>query len=195
VALGCATAACTTVVVPPLSPAHPLPVFILDHGRHASLVVSRDDGTVVRYSYGDWRYYARRQTGVLRGSSAIFWPTRAGLGRRALGGPPDTAAVRLHVRVGIEHLHTVMVGAEAIRRLTGRLDSLFAANAASHVYNAAYDLDFVSHPRAYWAFNNSNQVVARWLRELGATVRGAALVSRWRVEHPHTRGLTAREQE
>ena len=177
-------AACTTVVIPPAAPLEPRPVFLLDHGRHASVVLPASDSTLVRYSYGDWKYYAQRKTGVIEGSTAVLWPTRAALGRRELAGPPDAATVRQQVRVGIEHLHEVTAASDEIGRLRLYLDSIFEANIESHLYNSAYDLDFVHHPRSYWVLHSSNQVVARWLRELGCTVRGPALFSRWRLEPP-----------
>lgn len=176
--------ACATVVVPPVGPNEPRPVFLLDHGRHASLALPGRDGGVVRYSYGDWRYYARAKTGVLEASTAVLWPTRAGLGRRVLPGPPAAAAIRRHVKVWIEHLYELIVGLQEIEGLRARLDSIYEANLETGIYNSAYDLEFVHHPRSYWAFHNSNQLIAVWLRELGCEVRGPALFSKWKVEPP-----------
>jgi hypothetical protein len=175
---------CTTLVIPPAAPTDPRPVFLLDHGRHASLVLPADDSTVVRYSYGDWQYYARRETGVIEASTAVLWPTRAGLGRREHAGPPDSATVERRIRVGIERLHQIATAADDIRRLRLHLDSIFEANVGSRIYNSAYDLEFVHHPRAYWVFHSSNQVVAQWLAQLGCSVHGLALFSRWRVQPP-----------
>ena len=173
---------CTTVVVPPVDPNVPRPVFLLDHGRHASLVLPRADGRIVRYSYGDWRYYAQVKTGVFRGSAAILWPTQAALGRRELPGPLEEAAVRRNVRVWSEQLYELIVDSVAIEALRVRLDSIYEANLESRIYNSAYDLEFVHHPRAYWVFHNSNQVVARWLEQLGCRVSGLALFSRWKLK-------------
>lgn len=173
---------CTTVVVPPVAPNAPRPVFLLDHGRHASLALPRGDGGMVRYSYGDWRYYAQVKTGFLRGSAAILWPTQAALGRRELPGPLEAAAVRRNVRVWSEQLYELIVDSLAIEALRFKLDSIYEANLESRIYNSAYDLEFVHHPRAYWAFHNSNQVVAGWLEELGCRVSGLALFSRWKLK-------------
>ncbi|UCC47674.1 MAG: hypothetical protein JSV41_09265 [Gemmatimonadota bacterium] len=179
--------ACTTTVVPPIAPNEPRPVFLLDHGRHASLAVPREDGGIVRYSYGDWRYYAQVRTSVFQGSAAILWPTRAALGRRELPGPPEAAAVRRNVRVLSEQLYELIVDSLAIEVLRSRLDSIYDANIKTRIYNSAYDLEFVHHPRAYWVFHNSNQVVAGWLKQLGCQVRGLALFSKWKVKPPSER--------
>lgn len=178
--------ACTAVIEPPPAPAEPQSVFVLDHGRHSSLVLPGESGGLVRYSYGDWSWYALDETGLFRGSSAVLWPTLAGFGRRELAasraGPVTADVVRAAVRVGIEHLHEVVVDARDASALRRRLDALFHAADSTLVYNEGYDLEFVHHPETYWAFRNSNQMVARWLERLGCRVRGPALLSRWRVE-------------
>lgn len=183
------TQACTTVIVPPAAPAEPRPVFLLDHGRHASLVLPRGDDGMVRYSYGDWEYYARIRRGSGEASGALFLPTRAGFGRRELPGLPGAAAVRRGVRVRIERLYRVIVDAQKIERLRAHLDSIYEARIETKIYNASYDLEFVHHPTAYWALNNSNQAVAAWLRELQCQVRGPAIFSDWKVESRRGRAM------
>lgn len=174
------TQACTTIIEPPQAPPDPSPVFLVDHGRHASLVLPVGDDGMVRYAYGDWDYYARVRTGVGDAATALFWPTQAGLGRRALSGLPGASGVRRQVR-GIVSLHRLIVDSEKVERLRARLDSIYAANIETRIYNSRYDLEFVHHPAVYWALNNSNQVVAGWLLELGCRVVGAALFSDWEV--------------
>ncbi len=176
--------ACTTVVIPPPEASEPLPVLLLDHGHHASLAVPGPDGGVVRYAYGDWSYYGSRKTNIFVAAAAVLWPTRSGLGRRQLPGPPSAIGVTRQLKVWVEHTYTLVVEAWSVARLTARLDSIFAANLETRLYNPAYDLEFVHHPDPYWALHNSNQVVAAWLTELGCRVRGAALFSKWEVESP-----------
>ncbi|UCC81827.1 MAG: hypothetical protein JSW46_12545 [Gemmatimonadota bacterium] len=159
-------------------------MFLLDHGRHASLVLPGRDGGVVRYAYGDWRYYAQREMGVSEASAAVLWPTRAGLGRRQLRGPSAAASVRRQLGVWVEGLYEVIVDAGRIEALLIRLDSVHEANLETRIYNAAYDLEFVHHPSVYWALHNSNEVVAVWLKELGCRVRRPVIFSNWTVEPP-----------
>lgn len=177
------TQACTNIIVPPVAPAEPLPVFLIDHGRHASLILPLGDDGMVRYSYGEWDYYALVNTGIDEASAAVLWPTQAGLGRRELPGLPGASAVRRQLP-GIEQLHRVIVESGKIERLRAYLDSIYEANIGTLNYNSAYDLEFVHHPRAYWAFHNSNQVVAAWLESLGCLVRGAAIFSKWALKPP-----------
>jgi hypothetical protein len=169
----------TTVVTPPDAPADPLPVFLLDHGRHTSLVLPAPDGTITRYAYGDWRFYAERETGLGRALAAILWPTEAALGRRDLPGPATAEAVRAQVRVYVQELHTLDVEAGRAFALRGKLDALFEEG---RVLEAPYvDLSFVAHPRRYTLRHNSNTVIADWLTELGAEVSRRPIWAGWRV--------------
>lgn len=172
------TAACTNVIVPPAEPLSPQAVYILDHGRHASLVLPAADSGLVRYAFGDWKYYAEAKTGVAETSAAALVPTASGLGRRQLPEPPTEEGIRAAMRVGLEDVHEVIVDRLAMARLRDVLDSIFYANQESLIYNRGYDLEFVRHPRRYTVFRNSNWMVIDWLRQLGCRVSGLLLMSR-----------------
>lgn len=174
---------CTTTVQPPADPANPAPVFILDHGRHTSLVVSTPEGGLVRYAYGDWRYYAERRTTFLRAVAALFWTTRGALGRRELEGPVTGEQVRNAVPLVIDSLYQLDVDRDRIEALRARLDAVFDA-ADRELYSPDTFLIFVEHPRSYTLRHNSNRVIADWLQELGCEVRGQRLLARWRIEDP-----------
>ena len=172
---------CANTVFPPQHATDPVQVGILDHGQHTSLIVEIPGAGMRRYSYGDWQWYALRQTGPLEGTSALFWPSEAALGRKDLPGPFSPTAVALEVRVPIEHALYLTVDAHAVRGLTGRLDRIYDANFAERIDNEAYDLVFVPYPEPYWIFHNSNQVVAGWLEQLQCRVAGPALFAVWRL--------------
>lgn len=183
-------AACTTVIHPPASPADPVEVYLLDHGRTPSLVLpvlaaTGDSATVadgmLRYAYGDWRWYALERKTSGHGVAALLWPTLGALGRQALAGPPGEAAVRAGVEVEIETLHPLTVEAAEVAALAARLDALFRGALETRVEAPGSGLSFVHHPEPYTFLHSSNRVVAEWLRELGCRVRGTALLSRWRL--------------
>lgn len=177
----CLFPGCTTIVIPPLGPADPRPVFLLDHGRHSSLVVPRAEGGLVRYSYGDWEWYALVHTGPAQGTRAVFGPTPATLGRRELPGLANESNVRKTVLVPIEALFTVNVDASRIERLRRELDDIYRSQLSKLVYNPLYDLEFVPHPKPYSLNHNSNRVVADWLKELGCQVDSSPIFSRWTI--------------
>jgi hypothetical protein len=190
-----ATVACTNVIVPPRDPLQPRPVFVLDHGRHASLVLPASDSVLVRYAYGDWDYYAKAETGVGEASAAVLLPTAAGLGRRALAEPATEDGVRSALRVGVEAVYEVIVDSAAAGRLLEVLDSIFDADRESLFYNRGYDLEFVRHPRRYTIFRNSNWMVADWLRQLGCRVSGLLLFSKWKLDTPSPLPAAAGERD
>ncbi|HEX2164330.1 MAG TPA: hypothetical protein VHM02_10305 [Thermoanaerobaculia bacterium] len=177
--------ACTTTIEPPATPSDPVAVYLLDHGRTPSLVLPVDDAGgepgMLRYAYGDWRWYALEQKSSGQGVAALLWPTRGALGREAIPGPPGEAAVRAGVEVPIETLHPVLVGAAEVAALAARLDALFESEIDTLVEAPGSGLSFVHHPEPYTFLHSSNRAVAGWLRELGCRVRGTALWSSWRV--------------
>lgn len=174
---------CAATLEPSGRVADPRPVFLLDHGRHSTLVLTTPEGNLVRYAYGDWDYYARNRTGPWRGSGAVLWPTEAALGRRELTGDATEAGVRRAVAVGIQDLLRVDAEGERVDRLRRRLDGMFARGAErKRLLNRRYDLVFVPHPESYSLASNSNGKVAEWLGSLGVRVSGWPLWSSWHRE-------------
>lgn len=177
---------CANTVVPPVAPTAPVPAFLLDHGRHASLVLPREGG-ITRYSYGHWDYYAKNRTGALRASGTLFGTNAAGLGRRQLPGPAELGSVRRQVLVPIEHAWRIDVPAARATALTDRLEGIYRDNGASRTDNPWYDLEFVRHPEPYSVGHNSNHVTGEWLRALGCEVDMGGPFSTWEIVAPHAR--------
>mgnify|MGYP006987897890 FL=1 len=172
-----------TVMHPDLETANGVrPVFLLEHGRHSSLVLTRTDGSMVRYVYGDWRWYAEGETGIRRAVPTLFAATGSALGRQALAAPARETSIRRQVPMAIRNIHRLPAPAERIDGLDHRLQRDFERLQGQSHYNAAYDLEFVPGQRPYTLFANSNHVVADWLRELGIEVRGNPVFGSWQVE-------------
>lgn len=177
---GCATTGCATTIYPPPAVTAPATVAVLDHGRHASLIVEIPGETrMIRYSYGDWTWYALNQTGAVEATSVMVWPSQGALGRRELAGPPSVESVSRGLRVAIENALFIEVESSAARELIARLDGIYTTSIATRIYNEAYDLEFVHHPEAYWIFRNSNRMVAEWLTSLACEVEGPTILSNW----------------
>lgn len=155
---------------------------LLDHGKHASLIVQSGEQKMVRYGFGDWRYYALAQEGFVNGARALFWPTQAGLGRKELSGPFEKRFIDISLPVRVERIWMFNVDKTKAKELRGELDAIFREYRSTLHVNRRYDLEFVHHPKTYWALNNSNQEIALWMRKLGCRSRGTALFSVWNVE-------------
>jgi hypothetical protein len=171
---------CGATIYPPQPDAEPAQVAVLDHGWHSSLILEIPGG-MVRYSYGDWNWYALRRTGPAEGTAALLWPTQAALGRRQLPGPFSPTAISREVRVASEDAIYLTVDARAVRRLVNRLDRIYRENSAALVYNEPYDLWFVPHPDPYSIARNSNRMVADWLEQLECRVEGTTLFAIWQL--------------
>jgi len=178
--------ACANTVVPPAAPTDPVPAFLLDHGRHASLVLPYEGG-VTRYSYGHWDYYAKNRTGALRASGTLLGSHPAGLGRRQLPGPAELPNVRRRVLVPIEHAWRIEAPATRVNALTERLEGIYRDNITTRTDNPLYDLEFVHHPEPYSVGHNSNHVTGEWLRALGCEVDMGGPFSIWKIVPPRVR--------
>jgi hypothetical protein len=170
----------TTRIVPPPDPRDPVSVFVLDHGRHTSLVLPAPDGSLRRYAYGDWRFYAERDTGAASALAALLWPTPGALGYRDLPGPATAEAVRAQVGVMIVELHSLNVERERVDRLRTRLDARIAG-AQRRLDTPEVDLVFIPYPTGYHLGHNSNQMLADWLVELGCEVSRRPVRAGWRI--------------
>ncbi|MFN3842636.1 MAG: hypothetical protein ACK4RW_05140 [Rehaibacterium terrae] len=176
-------AGCAATVVSPGAPVQPRPLYLLDHGRHTSLVLVDAEQRPVRVAYGEWRWYVEGETGAVRAFGALFRPTPAALGRHMLS-HHDTARFQDEVGSRIRVIVPLQTEAAAVDRLLQDIDRLFEARADTRRYSAALNLEFVVHPEPYTLGNNSNHKVAEWLRELGFEVRGSPMLGRWRVRQP-----------
>ncbi len=139
------------------------------------------DGGVVRYTYGEWDWYAREEQGAWRGMVAMLWPTRGALGRQEY--PVDAPPLPPQVTPeGREQVYQLSAESEQVAALRERLDRRFEAGRDGLIYAERYDLDFVPDPQDYWMMHQSNLVTADWLRQLDITVSGSPWLSRWSVE-------------
>lgn len=181
VGLSLVLSACATAIEVPSVVAEPVQVAVLDHGRHASLAIEQADRSMVRYSYGEWDWYALGATGPVRALAALFWPTTATLGRRVLPGPLSRDTIAARLREGVEAVFIIEVEAAKARGLVERLDRLFVAGESERVYNPDFDLEFVPLANSYWLGRNSNQVTTEWLEEMGCRTDGPAILSVWTV--------------
>jgi hypothetical protein len=177
------TAGCTTTVVPPAEIDDPVTVVLLDFGRTPGLALPGESDAVY-YVYGDWNFYALRNTGAWDGLRALLWPTQGTLGRRRFDAPLDSPATLAALRERAHATYPILVSRRRALALRERLDRQFAAAIDSRVFTESLGREFVRYPTPYTGWHNSNHQVRDWLRELGCETRGMAFLSEWRVEPP-----------
>lgn len=171
---------CGYTLNPPASPTNPTQVFLLDHGRHSSLVLPADS-EMIRYSYGDWDWYVLNKRGFQSAGHALLLSSPAALGRQKFYSAPLEESVRRAVQVNIENIFSIMVERDRVNLLNTKLEQFFTENRQHIHHNPSYGVDFVPYPVPYSLSHNSNKVVAQWLRELGVEVRGGGPFSRWKL--------------
>ena len=171
-----ALAGCTTTIIPPANPTDPVSVFVLDYGRHSSLLLPNTSAQAfTEYAYGDWNWFALDRSEWYDVFPTLFWPTRGALGRRTLHVESNPETI-LRVVAG-EHVLEVTVSARRARELSAALDSQFEQRSETLHYQPLYDLSFVHGETAFHLFENCNHVLADWLRDLGCEIQGPAMAA------------------
>lgn len=178
-ALLIASALLPTFITSPANPTDARAVFLMDHGTHSSLAIETAEGELLRYSYGDFRYYATRDTSLAAGAAALLWPTKATLGRGELSGPASEISLRSQLVVVVASIYSLEVAGEKADQLIAKLDAIYLEGANELVEVPEYGLIFAPHPIDYFLTSNSSTMIGAWLRELGVEVFGWALVSSW----------------
>jgi hypothetical protein len=165
------------------NPSEKAEVALLDHGHHTSLLFHRPDEESLRFSYGDWDYYAMSENTLLNGLKALLWPTKAAIGRKNFRlSNFDKSQIKLKVPVPIEDIIFIGVEKPKLNRLIKKLNRVHKKNLEASHYNPLFDLIFTEHPKSYSLVNNSNQMVAEWLEELGCRTDIWVLFSSWELK-------------
>ncbi|HEX7029357.1 MAG TPA: hypothetical protein VF254_02085 [Gammaproteobacteria bacterium] len=175
---------CAATVVPPADPADPRPAFILDHGRHATLVVVDSSGRPVRYAFAETNTDPGSDFGFFRGLGALLVPDSGMLGRRVLPGSPTAQNILATVGMTVENLYCIAVSGERANRLQRVLNLVFEKNLATATHDPDWNLEFVEHPEDYWFGDDPNQAVENWLIELDCDVSGITSFGDWKIERP-----------
>jgi len=174
-------AGCSARITPADSLETPVTVYLLDFGRHSSLLMAREEaGSYVRYSYGDWGWYLEGRRSWIRVAPVLLWPTPGGLGR----GTYEQISSPEALQQLAPDVYPLQAEEKKVRALQKRLDAYFASDSVEPAYSREFQLYFVPYPKSYWLLHQSNLKTAEWLRELGLEVQGYPLWSNWVVVEP-----------
>jgi hypothetical protein len=176
--------ACAATLVPPPAVEEPAGVYVLNHGRHTSLVLVPDEHTVQRQALGEWRWYVDGQSGLLRSLGALFLPTPAALGRMRLSGPPEPDCWVDQVGSDIHAVLAFDAEQSEVVALIEDINRLFEAPGAEPYYSSTLNLEFIIDDRPYTLGDNSNHRVTEWLERLGFEIRGNPVFGRMRPDDP-----------
>jgi hypothetical protein len=173
---------CVATVIPPPNNDQSRPVYILDHGRHTSLVLSTADHGLVRWAYGDWSWYAEGDRRPIRAIPVLLARTPAALGRQSIHAERNPEAIRAALPVATDQVFVIDADAVLVERLQARQEALFASGRQQRLIESRdFGFVFVPHPTPYRMDHNSNHMVASWLTDLDCKVRGNPTLGNWRM--------------
>lgn len=171
-----------TVIIPPADPVNPINVYVLDRGYHSRLILPGNQGGLIQYAYGDWRYFALNQQDWQTGLAALFLPTQGTLGRQTFRDLPDLAQ-EVKLRPSDTLLKITVAGAE-VAQLRRSLQNRFQQHWQTRTVNPRNGITFVQDDQDYTLLHNSNHEVASWLRALDCRVRGFILWPDFKFREP-----------
>ncbi len=174
---------CAWRIAPPAAVEEPAGVFVTVYGRHTRLALpAPEDKQLIEYGFGDWRFYALEERGPISGLRALFWSRSSALSRRELPWRDETGAFeRVAGGVRSERVIVERGRADALRE---RLESRWRELEDEEVYQPREQMVLRKSDDPYHLLRNSNHQTADWLRELGCTVSGVTIGSRFRVIDP-----------
>ena len=145
-------------------PVDPVRVYVLDYGRHTSLVLPASDGRLVEWFWGDWNWYALNNRGLADGVTALFGSPAATLGQLDLGRPESADVIR--GLAGASSITAIDVEHARVEALVAELSGRFERNRESEVLQSDGRRFVREGGAGYSLSNNSNHAVAGWLRQL-----------------------------
>lgn len=175
---GCAT----TLVLPEADPMTAQTAYLVDYGRHASVVLPRDVSTeqFVEYNYGDYAWYAKNQDAWFNVLGTLFIPTTGTLGRRDLTIP---GSVEVDTFFDAEQVFIIPADPADVDALRASLDDRYGASDGSdQVFNPRFGLHFVRDEESYWIGHNCNHETVEWLKSLGCRVQGPVMLADFKVK-------------
>ncbi|MCC5860452.1 MAG: hypothetical protein JJT93_00910 [Gammaproteobacteria bacterium] len=182
--VGLLAVGCTAVITAPVSVSDPVPVYVLDHGRHNSLVLVVEGERALRLAYGEWGWYVEGRTGPLRTLSTLFRPTPGALGRGELRGPLEPACWQAEVGSKIRAVLGFSAERAEVRALATSIEQRFDTADPPPSVSLRLNLEFIVAEQPYTLAYNSNHRVVEWLEMLGFEVRGDPTLGRLRAADP-----------
>lgn len=169
-------------MIPPAEVREPVTVYVTDYGRHSSIILPTGGANLIEYAYGDWQLYANNHYRWYSGWTKLILTEEGALGRRTIGFLDNEEWLRM--RVWAKRLIKIEVEREKAAALLDELEKTYEQHIDTQIYNSAQGTYFVKNGSRYWLMHNCNQLTASWLRKLGCEVRGAAVLSNFKVEPP-----------
>jgi len=146
-------------------------VYLIQYSTwgHHSLGFYRN-GKIIEFTYGDWVMFALNKRDLVTSITHMAWPTLGALGRKTVEWRLGTPLIQHFTNC--HDIVPFMVNAGLSNTLFDRLTTAYEGAIIDQVYHQEDDLYFVPYNVSYALWNNCNHELAKWLVELGGTVKG-----------------------
>ncbi|MBX3359054.1 MAG: DUF2459 domain-containing protein [Phycisphaeraceae bacterium] len=180
--LAVAAGGCATTVVPPKNPHDPVSVYIVDYGKHSSLMVPRDNDRVTEFAFSSWTWEALKWNTWLNVFPILTSPSQGTLCVKEWPGPLNEMTIRMQTTADV--VYNVRVSKQDVDRLIAKLDEAYRKREDELIFHAPTGWVYVKSDTSYWSAHTCNTEVAVWLEELGCTVKGQQVYADFQVTNP-----------
>lgn len=173
---------CAWKIHPPAELEEPADVYVSRYGWHTRLALPMGDGSetgLIEYGFGDWKYYALEQRGVVSGIRALFFSDASALARRELS--PEKARVFFLNSEANDDVARIAVERSLVIALREQLETRWASLDSEFTSRSDEDIVMAKVDDRYSLWRNSNTRLGDWLTELGCEVEGRPIWSNFRV--------------
>jgi hypothetical protein len=137
-----------------------------------------NQGELIQYAYGDWKYYALGQQDWENTIAAVLIPTQGALGRRIFTSLTEFQQTSQQEQATIL---SVAVASAKVEQLRQELNQRFDRQLSTYTENPDTGLTLVRDEQDYTLLHNSNHELVEWLQALDCRVRGFVLWANFRT--------------
>ena len=148
-------------------------------GNHNSLLLQHGKEWM-EFSYGDWDVYGNSKVTFWTGFKSMGIRTQGAIGTRTIkwDGNDPGRFVEMYNMVNVLLINVDEKNAD---QLHSRLSKWVANNSGQGVFNPDNKLFFVKHPARYAAWHTCNNMLIKWLLELGLEINGSGWAGNFKV--------------
>ena len=170
---------CGAVVTAPVQVQQPVKIYLVDYGKHSSLIFPNGEKSMYEFAWGDFDWFALGEQSIWSGFRALLFSNGSGFGIREYR--HITTLEELKKVNGARSILTIDVEGKKLDKLQSELMARYKPKESHLVYYPPDSMLFAFSREHYWFGYNCNHKTCDWLQTLGCEVHGIAMFGGFRM--------------